>query len=37
MEFPYCPRATHHEIATRFERMLPRRRIRRTPPKARRR
>ena len=37
MEFPYCPRATHDEIASRFERVLPRRRIRRIRPKVRRR
>jgi hypothetical protein len=37
MEITYCPRATHDEIASRFERVLPRRRVRRIRPKARRR
>jgi hypothetical protein len=34
MQLPYCPRATHDEIANRFERVLPRRRTRRARPKA---
>jgi hypothetical protein len=37
MEFPYCPPATHAELARRFDRLVPPRRIRRIRPKARRR